>query len=145
MLDIATTIMRKNIKLFLMCGSWNSCRKVKYIWSVDFNIISTIMQFGNDLFLFIFPVTWTHIQSQPFRPTRYVLKSFRYLDVRNRVRNWNKEKNFIFVGTKLQLFQLEIPIFLYEIMCQSTLINSFSFLVCEFIRVTSSNDAKLLF
>ena len=29
----------------------------------------------------------------PFRTTRYVLKRFRYLVVRNRVRNWNKVKN----------------------------------------------------
>jgi len=34
----------------------------------------------------------------PFRPTRYVLKSFRYLEVRNRVRNLNKFQNIIFVG-----------------------------------------------
>jgi len=33
----------------------------------------------------------------PFRPLRYVLKCFRCLEVSNRVRNWNKVKNFIFV------------------------------------------------
>jgi len=39
---------------------------VKYIWSVHFNdIISTNMQFGNDLFLFMYTVTCTHIQGQP--------------------------------------------------------------------------------
>ena len=63
MLDIATPIMRKNIKVFLMCGRKNSCRKVKYIRSVNFNdIIITNMQFGNDFFLFIYPVTFTNIQ-----------------------------------------------------------------------------------
>ena len=31
LLDIASPIMRKNIKLFLMCGVKNSCRKVKCI------------------------------------------------------------------------------------------------------------------
>ena len=81
----------------------------------------------------------------PFPPTRYVLKSFRYLKVRNRVRNWNKVKNFIFVVSKLQLCQLEIPIHIYKIICQSTLINSISFLFCEFIRVTSWNDANYYF
>jgi len=80
----------------------------------------------------------------PFRPTRYVLKSFRYLEVRYRVRNWYKFKKFIFVGSKLSLFQLEIPISIYKIMCQSTLINTVSFLFCEFIRVTSWNDGKTI-
>jgi len=78
----------------------------------------------------------------PFRPTRYVLKSFRYYEVRNRVRNWNNVKSIILVGSKLQLCRLEIPIFIYKIMCQSTLINTVSFLFCEFIRVTSWNYVK---
>ena len=78
----------------------------------------------------------------PFPTTRYVLKSFRYLEVRNRVRDWNKVKNFIFVGSKLQLCQLEIPIFIYKIMCQCTLINTVSLLFCECFRVTNWNDGK---
>ena len=43
----------------------------------------------------------------PFRLTRYALKSFRYLEFRNRVMNWNKEKisyswvrNFIYADWK---------------------------------------------
>jgi len=32
-------------------------------------------------------------------------------------------KKFIFVGSKLELVQLEIPIFIYKKMCQSTLID----------------------
>ena len=79
-----------------------------------------------------------------FRPTRYVLMSFRYLEVGNRVRNWNNIKKFIFVWSKLQLCQLEIPIYIYKIMSQSTLINSVSFLFSEFIRVTSWNDGKTI-
>ena len=79
----------------------------------------------------------------PFSPTRYVLKSFRYLEVRNRVGIWNKVKNFILVVSKLQLCQLEIPIFIYKL-CRSTLINTVSFLFCEFIRVTSWNNGKIV-
>jgi len=38
---------------------------VKYIWSVHFNDnISINMQVGNYLFLFMYPVTCTHIQRQ---------------------------------------------------------------------------------
>ena len=33
----------------------------------------------------------------PFRPTSYVLMRLKWLEVSNRVRNWNKVKNFIFV------------------------------------------------
>ena len=47
-----------------------------------------------------------------FRATRYVLKSFRCLEVSNRVRIWNKVKNNIYVRSKHQLCQLEIPIFI---------------------------------
>jgi len=76
-----------------------------------------------------------------FRPTRYVQKSFRYLEVRNGVRNWNKVKKIIFMGSKRQLCQLEIPIFIYKIMCQSILINS-SFISVMFIY--SCNEPKWL-
>ena len=65
----------------------------------------------------------------PFRPRIYVLKSFRSLEVSNRVRNWNKVKNYIYVRSKFLLCQLEIPIFINILMCQSSLINSVSFYV----------------
>ena len=68
----------------------------------------------------------------PFCPTRYVLKIFRCLDVSNRVRNWNKVKNNIYVRWKIQLCQLEIPIFIKKFMCQCSLINSVSFVFYEF-------------
>jgi hypothetical protein len=38
----------------------------------------------------------------PFRPTWYVLKSFRCLEVSNRIRNWNKVKNNIYVRAKFK-------------------------------------------
>ena len=80
----------------------------------------------------------------PFRPTRYVLKSFRYLDVTNPVRNRNKVKNVVYVGSKLQFCQLEIPIFIYKLMWQSSLIHLVSFLFCEFNRVAGWNDGKTI-
>ena len=64
------------------------------------------------------------------------------LDVCNRVRNWNKAKNFIYVVSKLQLFQLEIPIFIYKLMCQILLINAVSFLFCEFNNLAIWNEGK---
>jgi len=36
------------------------------------------------------------------------------LEVSNRVSNWNKWQNLIFVGSISQIFQLEIPIFIYK-------------------------------
>ena len=58
----------------------------------------------------------------------------KWLEVRNRERNWNKVKNFIFVESKLELCQLKMLIFIYKLKCQSSLINLFHFfsvnLVC---------------
>jgi len=78
----------------------------------------------------------------PFRPTRYVLMCFRCLEVSNSVRNWNKFKKFKYVRSILQLCQLEIPILIYKLMCQSSFINSVSFVFCEFNRVGSWNEGK---
>jgi len=51
-------LCEKNIKFFRMCGVWNSCRKVKYIWSSHFpESITTNMQIGKDFFLFKYPGT----------------------------------------------------------------------------------------
>jgi hypothetical protein len=66
------------------------------------------------------------------------------VEFRNLVRTWNNVKNFIIVRLKLQLCQLEIPIFIYKIMCQSTIINTVAFLFGEFIRVTSWNDGMTI-
>jgi hypothetical protein len=57
LLDIATSIMRKNIKLFPMCAGYNSCTKVKYIWKSHFpKDIITNMLIGNDFFVFKYTV-----------------------------------------------------------------------------------------
>ena len=77
-----------------------------------------------------------HIVS--FRPTRYVLKRFRCLEFSNRVKKLNKFKNNIYVRSKLQLLQLQIPIFINKLMCQS------SFVFCEFNRVASWNEGKTI-
>ena len=62
----------------------------------------------------------------------------KWLEVSKRVRNWNKVKNFIFVESKLDLCQLEMPIFIYKLMCQSSLINLFHFcsvnLICNELK-----------
>ena len=80
----------------------------------------------------------------PFRPTRYVLKSFRCMEVSNLVRNWNKIKNFIFVKSKLELCQLEMPIFIYKLMCQSSLINLFHSCSVNLIVYRAEMKAKIL-
>ena len=80
----------------------------------------------------------------PFRPPRYVLKCFRCLEVSNRVRNWNNLKNHIYVRSKFQLCQLEIPIFIFKLMFQCSLINSDSYVFCEFTRVASWNEGKTI-
>jgi len=51
----------------------------------------------------------------------------KWLEVSNRVRNLNKVKIFIFVESKLELCQLELPIFIYNLICQSSLIIFFHF------------------
>jgi hypothetical protein len=71
----------------------------------------------------------------PFRPTRYVINSIKCLEISSSLTNWNKVKNDIYVRSKFQLCLLEIPIFINKLMCQSSLIISFSFVFCEFNRV----------
>ena len=80
----------------------------------------------------------------PFCPTRCVLKSFTCLAVNNRGRKWNEIKNFIYVGSKFQLFQLELSIFIYKLMCNNSLINLVSFLFSEFNRVASGNEGETI-
>ena len=80
----------------------------------------------------------------PFHSSRYELKRFRSLEVSNCVRNWNKINYNIYVRSKLQVCQLEIPIFINKLMCQSSLIKSVSFVFCEFIRVASWKEGKTI-
>ena len=54
----------------------------------------------------LFHITSLHTSS-------YVLMRLEFLEVSNRVSNWNK-KNDIYVGWIIQIFQLDIPIFIYK-------------------------------
>ena len=78
----------------------------------------------------------------PFRPLRYALKSLKCLEVSNRIRNWDKVKNNIYVMSKLLLCQLEVPIFINKSMCHSSLINSIWIVFCELNRVANRNEGK---
>ena len=79
-------------------------------------------------FIFRILKSWkAHFHITPFRPTSYVLMRLMWLEYSNRVRNWNKVRNFIFVESKLELCQLEMLMFVYKLMCQISLINLFHF------------------
>ena len=71
-------------------------------------------------------------------PTSYLLMRLWWLDVSNRVRNWNKVQIFIFVGSKFQLCQLEIPIFIYKLNWQTSL---FTCLI-SVLWIISCNELK---
>ena len=77
-----------------------------------------------------------------FRTTSYVLMILKWLEVSNRVRNWNKVKNFIFVESKLELCQLEMLIFKYKLNVSEFINKRVSFLFCDFNRVTSWKEGK---
>ena len=77
------------------------------------------------------------IQIVPIRTSRNVLKNFRCLDVSNRVRNRNKVKKLL-REVKTAIMPIGITnIYINKLMKQSSLINSVSFVFCEFNRVAS--------
>ena len=91
------------------------------------------------IFFFAFWGAEKHVfHIAPVRPTRYVLQSFRYLEVINRVKKWNNVKNFILVGSKFQLCHLEIPIFIHKI--EREYINNQNFIYV--LRIYSCNELK---
>ena len=104
-------------------------------WFLCFSLYSFLAFWGAEKQLF-------HIA--PFRSTSYVLKSLGFLEVSKRVSNWNKGKNRIFVESMLQICQLDIPVFIYKFMSQSSLWFSISCGFCEFNRVASLNEGKNL-
>ena len=77
-------------------------------------------------------------------PHEVSTKEFQVLGGSNRVRNWNKVKNKIYLMSKLLLCQLEIPIFINQLMCQSSLITSVSFVFCVFNRLARWNKRKTI-
>ena len=121
--------------IILLTRRPNCQYKVCYALASLFQLISFFVFWGEEKHVF-------HIAS--FRPTRYELKRFTYLEVSNRVRKWNKVKNNIYLRSKIQLCQLETPIFLNKFMWQSSLINTVSFLFCEFNRVVNWNEGKTI-
>ena len=56
------------------------------------------------------------IHISPFHSRNYVLMCLGSLEVSNRVSNWNKGKHFIFVGSMLQICQLELPVIITKFM-----------------------------
>jgi len=84
------------------------------------------------------------IHITPLRATSYVLIRLKWLEVSNRVRNWYKEKNFISwsrnwimpIGNANIHIKINVSLFINKIV---------TFLFCDFNRVTSWNEAKLLF
>ena len=65
-----------------------------------------------------------------FLAVSYVLKRFVYLEISNRETKWYKGKKIIFLWSILQTCQLENPVFIYKLNCQSSLWFTVS---CEFI------------
>ena len=115
-----------------------SCQQ-KFYYALGFYISADY------LFSHFLELKSTFFTSLHFAPPSNVLKRFRYLEVSNRVRNWNKVKNYIFQGSKLQLCQLEITIFIYKLMWQRSFINSVSFCSLNLIVSLAEMKAKLSF
>jgi len=109
------------------------------------SLLRTWFLWFNWFSFFAFWVAEKHVfHIDPFRPTRYVLKGFRWMEVCNRVRKWNNVKKHIYVRSKLESCQLEIRIFIYKLMCQMLLVNSVSLVFCEFDGVRSWNEGKTI-
>ena len=97
------------------------------------------------LLTFIFRIlrSWkARFSHNPFRPTSYIQKSLKWLEVNNRVRNWNKVKKIHFRGVETWI----MPIGNANIHIQFN-VSEFnnklvSFLFCEFNRVTSWKEGK---
>ena len=97
------------------------------------------------IFFFCISISWKELfYIVPFRPARYVLKILRCLEFNNRVRKWNNVQNNIYVRWKIQLCQLEIPIYINKLMWPCSLINTVSFVSYEFNRVASWNEGKTI-
>jgi len=111
------TVNRKTVTYFVFKFSWFSFFA---FWGTEMHVFKIV----------------------PFRPTRYVLKIFRYLDVSNRVKNWSKVKNNMYVRRNFYninwIYQYSKKI----LICQFSLKNSVSFMFCEFNRVSSWNEGK---
>ena len=97
------------------------------------------------MIIFRILISWKQlIHTSPFHSWSYILMFLGFLEVCNRVSNLNKAKNIIFVGLKIEICQLEIPIFIYNFISLNSLWISFSYGFYVFNRVTSWNKGKAL-
>jgi hypothetical protein len=112
---------------------WNYCKRFTFMWSPrndkyspscskNYLSMKSLLRTSFLCFSwFSFFAFWEaekHVFNiVPFRPTRNVLKFFRCLAVSNRMRYRDKVKNNIYVRSKLPLCQLEIRIFINNLMC----------------------------
>jgi len=121
--------------LTFMCSLPNDKYKVSYSYTYygsKRQLDSSFICFSWCSF-FTFWVVEKHVlYIAPLRSSSYVLRSFVCLEVSNRVSNWNRTKSLIFVWSILQICQLEIPLFIFKLMCQSSLRISVSYGFCEF-------------
>ena len=125
-----------NDKYNLSCSSTQHSRKRQLrTWFLCFSWCSFFAFCGVEKQIF-------HIA--PFRSTSYVLKSFGCLELSNRESNGNKGKNLIWVVSILEICQLELRVFIYKLMRQSSLWISVSYGFCEFNRVASWNKGKTI-
>ena len=76
------------------------------------------------IFFFRILRSWkSRFSHRSISPHEVFTKEFQVLGGHKSCKELKWSKNFIFMVSKLQLFKLEIPIFIYNIMGQSTLIN----------------------
>jgi hypothetical protein len=114
---------------------WNSRKRQLRTWFLCFSCCSFFGFWWAEKH--VFPIA-------PFRSTSYVLKSFGCLEVSKRVTNWNKCKKLILVLSILEIWKLEISVFIYKLMRQSSLWISISYGLCGFNRVASWNKGKTI-
>ena len=108
----------------------------------QYNVLRTWFLCFNWLSFFAFWEAEKHVfHITPFCPTRYVLMRLKWLEVSNRVRNWNKVKNSFSWSRNLNYANWKSNI--HTQINESEFINKLvSFLFCEFNRVTSWKECK---
>ena len=80
----------------------------------------------------------------PFRPTRYVLKSFRWLEFSNRVRNWNIIKKNHLRVVEISIMPIGYTNIHIQINVSESFIKEVSFVFCELKIVASWNESKTI-
>jgi len=112
--------------------------------TVNKRLLRNLFIFFNGFCFFAFWGEGKHVlHIAPFCPTRYVLKSFRYLEVSNLVRNWNKVNNFIFLGRNFNYANWKYQ-YSYTNFVSYFINKLVSILFCEFNREASWNKGKTI-